>query len=132
MADASVVRIGGLAPDAPDERLLGVVAGFYADTLATAADARTWLTERAGSEDPYGYVNGNPANMTDPSGLCGFLGDGPCTPGGVAGDINERANQARDAVGICNVRFDEDCRSVAETHPQAAQSVARQLDGTTF
>jgi RHS repeat-associated protein len=35
------------------------------------------------TEEPYGYVGGNPMNRFDPSGLCGFLGDGPCTPTGI-------------------------------------------------
>ncbi|MBK6857545.1 MAG: hypothetical protein IPG97_13610 [Microthrixaceae bacterium] len=26
------------------------------------------------TEEPYGYTEGNPANRSDPTGLCGFLG----------------------------------------------------------
>jgi len=30
------------------------------------------------TQSPYGYVHGDPLNGTDPSGLCGFFGSGPC------------------------------------------------------
>jgi RHS repeat-associated protein len=46
------------------------------------------------TREPYGYVAGNPLNDVDPSGLCGFLGNGPCTPGGVASDLRDRAGDA--------------------------------------
>jgi hypothetical protein len=32
----------------------------------------------------FGYADNDPINGTDPLGLCGFLGDGPCTPSGIA------------------------------------------------
>ena len=35
------------------------------------------------TEEPYGYVGGNPANGSDPTGLCGPFGDAPCTPAGL-------------------------------------------------
>jgi len=57
------------------------------------------------TEEPYGYTEGNPANRSDPTGLCGFLGDGPCTPGGIVDDIADRSpvrgqDAANSAAGV--------------------------------
>jgi RHS repeat-associated protein len=67
------------------------------------------------TEEPHGYVTGNPANGTDPTGLCGPFGNGGC-PGGslvpdsvsdAAGDVAEEAWEHRDkvataaAIGVC-------------------------------
>jgi RHS repeat-associated protein len=81
------------------------------------------------TEEPYGYTGGNPANGSDPSGLCGFLGDGPCSPVGIAEDINDRAGQARELAGICNTKFDEGCTSYAEARPGGTQHVVDVCSG---
>jgi RHS repeat-associated protein len=78
----------------------------------------------AATREPYSYASGDPVNRLDPTGLCGFLGDGPCTPGGVVDDINERGDQVRDELGICSDFVDEDCESIAEENPEQAQAAA--------
>lgn len=51
------------------------------------------------TQDPYGYALNNPVNATDPTGLCGIFGDGPCTPGGIASDLKKRGGQALNSAG---------------------------------
>jgi RHS repeat-associated protein len=74
------------------------------------------------TEEPYGYVNRNPMNGTDPSGLCGPFGNGGCLGGSLvpnkvsdavgtaaasAGDVGRAAWRNRDkiatvaAIGVC-------------------------------
>jgi RHS repeat-associated protein len=73
------------------------------------------------TREPYGYVYGNPLNLTDPSGLWGV-------------DIPEWVSPAAAVLGIdC---FGSDCESIAEQHPEVAQGLADGaggvLDGVTF
>lgn len=102
---------------------------------------------------PYTYALNNPVNATDPTGLCGIFGDGPCTPGGIIDDINERAEQATPdcftwqdgcesiasrATGgkACSRFFDEGCApregSVVGTACPVYGCVGASLDLATF
>ncbi|MBP7631417.1 MAG: hypothetical protein KA758_13265 [Acidimicrobiales bacterium] len=51
------------------------------------------------TEEPYGYVSGNPANWTDPSGLFCLIGENPngsCRGGGAVDFVKEQLEDAKD------------------------------------
>jgi RHS repeat-associated protein len=97
----------------PETGLQYLRARYYDPATATflSRDPLNAMTREA-----YGYVGGNPLNATDPSGMCGFLGDGPCTPGGVKDDakkrlddLKEKAKEANDvALRIWNHTWEND------------------------
>ncbi len=99
------------------------------------------------TEEPYGYVGGDPENGVDPSGLCLGLGDGPCTPKGIIDDglktiedsvpdciagrpkcdsLVSRATKGR----VCSARYDEDCDAIKDADPWTGNASMALLIGS--
>ena len=76
------------------ERAVRARIARYYDPQTTQFLTRDPLS--AVTRSPYGYVNGDPLNATDPTGLCGYWYDLACQTGSVA---NSAWNGAADVVG---------------------------------
>ena len=82
----------------------------------------------------YGFAYNDPVNGEDPTGMCGFLGNGPCTPGGIAKEAtNDTIRQATGGTANCirGVTCARSTKSAYVSDQQAADFAGGVLNGIT-